>query len=98
MNRLDGLETNARARGWRRSAFLIILAIAVLLTWANYAELEEVAVASGEVVPQGQVKVIQHLEGGIISQIFVTEGTIVEAGDLLLQLDRGITGSNRDEV
>ena len=98
MNRLDGLETKARARGWRRSAFLIILAIAVLLTWANYAELEEVAVASGEVVPQGQVKVIQHLEGGIISQIFVTEGTIVEAGDLLLQLDRGITGSNRDEV
>ena len=98
MNRLDGLETKARARGWRRSAFLIILAIAVLLTWANYAELEEVAVASGEVVPQGQVKVIQHLEGGIISQIFVTEGTIVEAGNLLLQLDRGITGSNRDEV
>ena len=98
MNRLDGLETKARARGWRHSAFLIILAIAVLLTWANYAELEEVAVASGEVVPQGQVKVIQHLEGGIISQIFVTEGTIVEAGDLLLQLDRGITGSNRDEV
>ena len=98
MNRLDGLETKARARGWRRSAFLIILAIAVLLTWANYAELEEVAVASGEVVPQGQVKVIQHLEGGIISQIFVTEGAIVEAGDLLLQLDRGITGSNRDEV
>jgi len=98
MNRLDGLETKARARGWRRSAFMIILAIAVLLTWANYAELEEVAVASGEVVPQGQVKVIQHLEGGIISQIFVTEGTIVEAGDLLLQLDRGITGSNRDEV
>ena len=98
MNRLDGLETKARARGWRRSAFLIALAIAVLLTWANYAELEEVAVASGEVVPQGQVKVIQHLEGGIISQIFVTEGATVKAGDLLLQLDRGITGSNRDEI
>ncbi|MDP7343171.1 MAG: HlyD family type I secretion periplasmic adaptor subunit [Alphaproteobacteria bacterium] len=98
MNRLDGLESKARARGWRRSALLIAIAIAVLLVWANYAELEEVAVASGEVVPQGQVKVIQHLEGGIISQIFVAEGDTVEAGDLLLQLDRGITGSNRDEI
>lgn len=98
MNRLDGLESKARARGWRRSAFLIIVAIAVLLTWANFAELEEVAVASGEVVPQGQVKVVQHLEGGIISEIFVTEGAIVKAGDLLLQLDRGITGSNRNEI
>ena len=98
MNRLDGLESKARAKGWRRSALLVTIAIAVLLVWANYAELEEVAVASGEVVPQGQVKVIQHLEGGIISQIFVAEGDTVGAGDPLLQLDRGITGSNRDEI
>ncbi len=98
MSRLDGLESKASAKGWRRSAFLVVVAIAVLIVWANFAELEEVAVASGEVVPQGQVKVIQHLEGGIISQIFVTEGATVKAGDLLLQLDRGITGSNRDEI
>jgi len=98
MNRLDGLDSKARSRGWRRSALLIALAIAVLLVWANFAELEEVAVATGEIVPQGQVKVIQHLEGGIISQIFVVEGDTVEAGDPLLQLDRGISGSNREEV
>lgn len=98
MNRLDGLEKKASSKGWRRTALLITLAIAALVAWANYAELEEVAVASGEVVPQGQVKVIQHLEGGIISHIFVAEGDSVEAGDLLLQLDRGISGSNRDEV
>mgnify|MGYP001186708082 CR=1 FL=1 len=98
MNRLDGLETKARARGWRRSAFLVTISIVVLLVWANFAKLEEVAVASGEVVPQGQIKIIQHLEGGIISQIFVTEGGTVKAGDPLLQLDRGISGSNRDEI
>jgi len=98
MNRLDELEQKARARGWRRTAVLVVLAVATLIVWANFAELEEVAVASGEIVPQGQVKVIQHLEGGIISEIFVAEGDTVEAGDLLLRLDRGITGSNRDEV
>jgi adhesin transport system membrane fusion protein len=98
MSRLDQLEGRARARGWRRSAFLIVLAIAALIVWAYFAELDEVAVASGEVVPQGQVKVVQHLEGGIISQIFVAEGDVVKAGDVLLQLDQGITGSNRDEI
>ena len=98
MNRLDGLESKARAKGWRRTAFLVVLAITALVVWANFAELEEVAVASGEVVPQGQVKVIQHLEGGIISHIYVAEGDTVEAGDPLLKLEQGISGSNQEEV
>lgn len=98
MNTLDNLETKAVAKGWRRSSVFIMLTIAILIAWANFAELEEVAVAGGEVVPQGQIKVIQHLEGGIISEIYVTEGDTVSANDLLIQLDLGITGSNREEV
>ena len=98
MNTLDNLETKAVAKGWRRSSIIIIITIAILIAWANFAELEEVAVAGGEVVPQGKIKVIQHLEGGIISEIFVKEGDSVSANDLLIQLDLGITGSNREEV
>jgi len=98
MSTLDNLEKTASAKGWQRSSIFIILTIAILITWANFAELEEVAVAGGEVVPQGQIKIIQHLEGGIISEIFVTEGDTVKANDLLIQLDLGITGSNREEV
>ena len=57
-----------------------MMLLAVLLVWAHFARLDEVAVAQGEVVPQGKVKVIQHLEGGIIERIYVTDGATVKAG------------------
>lgn len=98
MSRLDDLSGGLRPGAWRRVAWLILLLIAVLIAWGYFAHIEEVAVASGEVVPQGQIKVIQHLEGGIVSEIFVSEGTTVSAGDPLLQLDRGLIGSTREEL
>jgi len=75
-----------------------MILLAVLLVWANFARLDEVAVAPGEVVPQGKVKVIQHLEGGIIERIYVTDGATVEAGDPLVLLDLATAGVNRDEL
>ncbi|MEE8273792.1 MAG: hypothetical protein V3R88_03845 [Alphaproteobacteria bacterium] len=50
-------------------AWLVMSLLVSLGVWAYSVELEEVAIAVGEVVPQGQVKVIQHLEGGIIEKI-----------------------------
>ena len=58
------------------------------MIWAHLTSVDEIAVTSGEVVPTGQVQVVQHLEGGIISAIMVREGDIVSAGDILIQLDR----------
>ena len=98
MSRLDRLEQGTKYSNWRRLAWILVFAIGGIVGWAYFAELEEVAVAQGEVVPQGQVKVIQHLEGGIIGEIFVTEGMPVTIGQPLLQLDRGLIGSTRDEV
>jgi len=98
VSRLDELEARVRFAGWRRAGWLIAMAVTGVIVWAYFAELEEVAVASGEVVPQGQVKTIQHLEGGIISELFVTEGDVVRANDRLLQLDQGLIGSTREEV
>ncbi len=47
------------------------------MTWANFATLDEVSIATGEVVPAGRIKVVQHLEGGIIQEIYVSEGDTV---------------------
>ncbi len=97
MSRLDALVERTpvpyRRLGWVVSALLTGLAV-----WAYFAELEEVAIAYGEVVPQGQVKVIQHLEGGIIQKIHVTEGHSVAAGDALIQLDLTASGASREEL
>ncbi len=71
---------------------------AAFLIWASFAKLEEVAVATGEVVPQEQIQTIQHLEGGIIEKILVNEGDRVEKGTPLLQLNLTPFMANKEEL
>ncbi|WP_404378321.1 HlyD family type I secretion periplasmic adaptor subunit [Caenispirillum salinarum] len=95
---LDDLLRTRKAPGWRIVAGLIAALLAVAVGWSALAELDEVSVASGEVVPRSKVKVIQHLEGGIITDIYVPEGAVVKSGDPLLQLDLAQTAMNKDEL
>ena len=55
--------------------------------WAAIAPLEGAVVVSGSFVATGQNKHIQHLEGGILREMLVKEGDLVEAGQPLLRLD-----------
>src|SRR3954467_9512227 len=55
--------------------------------WAATAPLSSAVVASGSFVATGQNKQVQHLEGGIIREILVKEGDIVEANQPLVRLD-----------
>ncbi|MEH2532499.1 HlyD family type I secretion membrane fusion protein [Bradyrhizobium sp. AZCC 1588] len=55
--------------------------------WGNTAPIAGAVVASGVFVVTGQNKIVQHLEGGVIREIFVREGDKVEAGQILLELD-----------
>ncbi|MBX3567333.1 MAG: HlyD family type I secretion periplasmic adaptor subunit [Rhizobiaceae bacterium] len=65
----------------------IALAFGVFGTWAATAPLASGVVAHGTVAVMTNRKTIQHLEGGIIQQIAVKEGDIVEAGQVLVKLD-----------
>ena len=94
-----GILASSQVRSsWRLSAFLVIAMIAGALVWASFSSLDEVAIAEGEIVPQGHVRVVQHLEGGIIKQIHVGEGQPVRAGDPLVELDLASGGVNREEI
>lgn len=55
--------------------------------WAAYAPLEGAVVTSGSFVVTGQNKHIQHLEGGIVEEVMVREGDVVEKGQILLRLN-----------
>ncbi|HHB91843.1 MAG TPA: HlyD family type I secretion periplasmic adaptor subunit [Thioploca sp.] len=57
------------------------------ITWANYAMLDEVTRGLGKIIPSQQVQVIQNLEGGIVAEILVKEGEVVEQGQVLLRID-----------
>ncbi|NRB10977.1 MAG: biotin/lipoyl-binding protein [Rickettsiaceae bacterium] len=68
---------------------LVIVSIVVILMifWAGFTEVEEIAISQGEVIPSQHIQSIQHLEGGIVSKINVIEGELVNQGDVLLVLD-----------
>lgn len=71
----------------RVAILTVCLSVAGFVFWAAITVVDEVAATTGEVVPSGQVQTIQHLEGGIISEILIREGDLVEAGEILLRLD-----------
>lgn len=83
----------ARTTVWAVAACLI-----AALLWARFAVLEEVTTGEGKAIPSSKVQVIQNLEGGIVTEIFVREGQVVNKGDVLLRLDATRFISNRGET
>lgn len=72
----------------KRIGFLIFfLVFGVFGLWAGFAPLEGAARASGTVMVKSHSQVVQHLEGGIISDIRVQNGNSVRAGEPLLIMD-----------
>jgi len=98
MKHLDHLLNDNDDLRRRHRSWLVMGLLFVFLLWACFAALDEVAIATGTVVPQGRVKTIQHLEGGIIDKLFVQEGEIVHEGLPLVQMDLGANASNADEL
>ena len=81
--------TPSRIFLWLFAALIISFFI-----WAAYSPLDIVSRALGEVIPASQVKTVQHLEGGIIREIFVREGERVKQGQTLVTLEA--TGNMAD--
>ncbi|MHA6492806.1 HlyD family type I secretion periplasmic adaptor subunit [Pseudomonas borbori] len=72
--------------------------VAFCLLWANFAVVDEVTRGEGKAIPSSRLQKIQNLEGGIVAELFVREGQIVEAGDPLLRLDDTRFASNVGET
>ncbi|MHB8788774.1 MAG: HlyD family type I secretion periplasmic adaptor subunit [Desulfobulbaceae bacterium] len=74
-------------KGGRYILWLIILLFVFAVIWAYVSEIEEVTRGEGRVIPSLQIQVIQNLEGGILSEILVNVGQVVEKDQLLLKID-----------
>lgn len=74
---------------WGGHILLLLIAafIGIALWWASVAEIDEVTRGQGKVVPSSKVQVIQNLEGGILADVLVSEGQMVEKDDVLLKID-----------
>ena len=83
-----GLEKKSNYLFTNLLLFSVLGFLGSALYWAWHAELDEVVRGMGRVIPSTQVKIIQNLEGGILSKVLVKEGQTVQAGQALIQLDQ----------
>ncbi|MEJ5114398.1 HlyD family efflux transporter periplasmic adaptor subunit [Erwinia billingiae] len=78
--------------------WLCTAALVIFFVWAHFAILDEVTVGTGKVTPLSRAQVIESLDGGIVDQLNVHEGDIVEKGEVLAKLDPTRFQSNFGEA
>lgn len=83
---LDGAEERSLASGtWVIT--ICALMLACFFVWAAVFEVVEVSTGTGKVIPSSREQIIQSMGGGIVKELLVTEGTLVEKNQILAQLD-----------
>lgn len=82
----------------RLTIWAIICFFVFLMLWANFAVIDEVTKGDGKAIPSSKIQKIQNLEGGIVAELYVKEGQIVEAGAPLIRLDDTRFASNVGET
>lgn len=73
-----------RARVLLRSIGIVFV---LFLLWSAFAQLDEVTRGDGKVIPSRQVQVLQSIDGGLVSEILVHEGDVVQPNQLLIKID-----------
>ena len=72
------------------------IVVALSIMWAAVAQLDEVTRGEGKVIPSRQVQILQSIDGGLVSEILVREGDVVQANQLLIKIDdMNATGQKR---
>lgn len=87
MNSLSSAILQRSPKKLRVILWFWIITVIALITWAYFAQIDEIVRGEGIVVPKSENKLIQNLEGGIIKEILVKEGDIVKKGQILLKID-----------
>ena len=67
--------------------FILVTTFGILGTWGYFAPIDSAALAPGYVTVKSHRKTVQHLDGGIVSELLAKDGDIVHEGDVLLRLD-----------
>jgi adhesin transport system membrane fusion protein len=69
------------------------LTLVLALLWASLFELDEITRGQGKVIPSSREQVIQSLDSGVLSELFVREGSVVEKDQVLLRIDDARSGA-----
>ena len=97
----DATVSEAPAAATRRASATLWVTTAVVFSfvaWAAFAEIDEVAVGQGKVTPSSKGQLVQSLEGGILLELMVREGSIVEANQTIATLDPVLARATVEET
>ena len=89
---VETLPTSIHAILWVAALFILSAII-----WANFATVDQMTHAQGQVIPSSQLQTVQNLEGGILSEVLIKEGDRVKKGQTLMRLDPTRFASSYDE-
>jgi membrane fusion protein, adhesin transport system len=79
-------------------SIIVLTFVAAFVFWANQAVLDEVTRGEGNVIPSGRTQIVQNLEGGILAELLVHDGAIVERNAVLLRIANTTAESNLQEL
>lgn len=84
----DDERRASKALVWATGATLV-----VALAWASWFQLDEITRGQGKVIPSSREQIIQSIDTGVLSEMLVREGSVVEKDQLLLQIDDARSGA-----
>ncbi|PID66271.1 MAG: hemolysin secretion protein D [Gammaproteobacteria bacterium] len=87
LNDLNAAMHHEKHHGMFWSVLILAAFLIVLLIWSYNSSVEEVTRGQGSVIPSSREQIIQSLDPGILSEMLVKEGDVVEKGQVLLRLD-----------
>ena len=79
-------QLNAKLRGPSLTIWLCAVTVWLFILWAAFAWVDEIVRANGSFISSSRPQIIQNLEGGILTELLVQEGDIVQRGDVLARL------------
>jgi adhesin transport system membrane fusion protein len=83
--RREDLRGVLRSSRW--ALWSLLLTCAAFLTWAYYAEIDQVTRAPGSVISSARSQIIQSQDGGVIEELMVKEGDVVQRDQVLVKID-----------
>lgn len=92
------LEEAGPPRSLTHLLTVVSLLLVGAIAWAGIVEMRETAVTQGQVMPAGSVYLVQHLEGGIVAEILVREGDVVERDQLLVRMQAAAAAAELDQL
>lgn len=92
------LEDGRTPRILSHTLYTISAFILAIVLWAALSDVREVTFAPGQIIPSGQVQIVNHLEGGIVAELFVREGDRVVEGQPLIRLEPVAAKSDLEQL